>query len=688
MAAIVIGVPARFTPASDSIATRVLAEQVWHGATAGSREAAYVLNKYDTVFKRSLVFGLTSYSCTIDGKPEKLVGCAFPRTDEGHAVANALCSAAFLSEASEPRFFSVGGGGLDAAVVPFPPGGKSSKAHIGFLKDCNGRTKSELQDTFVHRVPSINPAIFSVPRLLQSIVASVPDLKFAFATCRFGKGFPGLDCVFDRTPEVVTSSVAEISELVQSAADGAARPIPSQIENMAHDQTEMRAHAAAPTRPNKAPSAPTAPASAAAATATAGSSATADPFIISADQRLQMARSIKGIRKGNQSSKRPWSATLVGPGGRRSVGVELYKDIEHRQRGCSHSLFQNFRSQLEARRWLYDQLQLSGKLEPHICPDGVFDEAAQLRLWGSTPLTETNLTQPFAYIPAETVARGGGLMYYEDDPPELLLARQRCTPGHPNYLPPDARPPFPPPEPAPADAAATADAPPAAAPADASADEDEPQSQPSVLPPTNITPSRSKRPRSESPAADDDATIMSSISSATATAFQPNSDTNFIVFATAPFVTETEVRAILLGNHIANPSHLGLVKHATRKGEPDAHYIVACLHDVPAGDRLVAELAAVTHCHVPLAPRWVPAHEWCYFFTLRSKTSAHGRLGHLANSELIRRLKEECPASHHARFDALLCRTDDTFAISEEYKSWFAACPRPSSLGTAAPSSF
>ena len=650
-ASVLFGLPPSLTPAADGVAIRELAEETWAilSAHASASDRA-LLAKYDAPWKRTRVFGLITYTCTVGKKAERLVACAFPKTDEGQAVAAALASAGWDDTEGEPIFFELGGG-RTVANVPFPSGGKGSKDHAAFLQNCCGRIKDETAGTYVRRIPSVGAALITDPSLPSRIVSEVTDLQSIHPSCRFGRGYPGGVCIFVKTSEVITSSDEDIAASIHEAAQGAARPSSAQVRNVARYTAEAKAH-----RPSKAAASGSAkPDATASSSASSKPAASAGPFI-SASARTKMAKSVGNFRKGIQSGKRGVCASLNAPGGERGIRVGLWADMEHCVKGCPFAVYKNFSSDEKARAWLLEQMQASGQLDDDICPDGVLDETALLRLWGRTPTNATNLTNRFVYVPEARRAAGGGLMWFQDDSPELLAARQRCTPGHPSFLPADQRPPFP---------AAAADA----MADDSSDDEDGPEtqeSQVSVRPPSHATPK--KRARASSPRSDD---TSSTASSSTFGSFKPASDTQFVAFSVAPFVIDTEFRAVLSEAYVADPAALGPVKMATKKGEPDRSYMVACFYDVSVGERVIDELSAVEYCGVPMAPRWLSANEWAYFFTIRTKTSAHGRLPQLAQSTIIKRLKEQCPTSHHARLDALLCRTDDTFAVMEEYQTWF-----------------
>ena len=153
---------------------------------------------------------------------------------------------------------------------------------------------------------------------------------------------------------------------------------------------------------------------------------------------------------------------------------------------------------------------------------------------------------------------------------------------------------------------------------------------------------------------------------------QPKSDTHYITFTAAPFITAEEFKAILLDYYITNPHHLGWVKHGSKRG-CDKSYLIAEILNYHDGDRLIAKLGRQEYCNIPLEPRWVGLSEWGYFFQLRTKLSAHNELAILATSTLVQKIKRECPQSHHHQLDELLCSTNDTSNILQTYESWFGS---------------
>ena len=67
---------------------------MWFAATAGTPQAEE-LCRYDRPSKRSQVFLSLAWFPTpapsMGGRSEKIVACAFPKSDVGHSVAAALC---------------------------------------------------------------------------------------------------------------------------------------------------------------------------------------------------------------------------------------------------------------------------------------------------------------------------------------------------------------------------------------------------------------------------------------------------------------------------------------------------------------------------------------------------------------------------------------------------------------------
>ena len=258
-------------------------------------------------------------------------------------------------------------------------------------------------------------------------------------------------------------------------------------------------------------------------------------------------------------------------------------------------------------------------------------------------------------------------MWIKDDDAALVYARQLHTVGHPNYksdpeerahalnelngvsTPPATD------EPPPAQANPTSST---SNPEDEDdSDDDMPQSQVDAYSPEDVTPIKRSRPNSQV--------------AQPSTAFNPNTDTNIILFQVAAFTTSHEFQKLLLEYLVPDPALLGNVNLAKKKGEDDLYFVAAEFYDVSLGNNIITRLANQDFCHIPMNPKWATATTWAAFFTIYQKTSRHGNLDRLASSTLVHRCKNECPLSHHKQLDNLLCSTDNTFEILETYQSWF-----------------
>ncbi len=470
---------------------------------------------------------------------------------------------------------------------------------------------------------------------------------------------------------------SDVESVIHSALDSLAAPPPAEAEHTRRYIAETEANVSTG-QPSKSKSNIKSSAQSESSSSKPSSTASNPKLItdtfISNNEKSRRVKSVHGFKSGKQLSKKPHCASLNGPGGPLSLRVELWSKAEHRLKGCPFALYKNFTTEEAAWAWIAAQVPEAN----------VHDPASARRLHTRTPLNATNLTNVYAFIPEHRRLSGEGLMWYEDDDEELLAARQLHTPGHPSYIPDEsAR------EEALAELLSASTSEPAAAPASSRAtsdgsdgdDEEMEASQVEVLAAPARTPTKRRRPNSPTAQAPD-VTPTKPIPARLPPSFNPSTDTNYIIFAVAAFVIPEEFEALLLKHYVSDPSLLGPVHLAKKKGDPVTAYLVAQVFDSSIGQVIVESLFEKDYCHVALCPRWVSASEWGHFYVLYKKQASHDQLPALAQKSVIQRLKMNCPHSHHIALDDLLCSKSDPLEIVETYHSWFGTDNAFSPFGT------
>ena len=660
--AILVGAPAMLVPSTDSRANDHLADDIWNQALCKTEQGRTVMSKYETPYHRRQVMGVTGYSTTIGKTTHKIVGIAFPKSDEGNKIATAMIRSSWDESEDKPHFFEIAGG-MSVTLLPIP---SESKQRPAFFHQCVKQAEQVLKKTYTVRLPSVSKNIFN-SAYRNTVVENWKELKFIHASARYGDSFPGCVLIFAKSDDIVQSSEEEIAEMLYDKSEGLLAPKKTDKTTTERYVRETLLNA------NSIRKKPSAPASSDSATVSFANEhkppknsprSVMDLFITNA-QREKQAKSVWGFARGRQGgSKRPWTAVSNGPGGVRSIGVWKWEEVEHRVKGCPYALYQNFPTKTEAFYHLFRTMPEAG----------VKDDASARALWETVPITATNLDNPFVFIPEHKRNGAGGQMWFNDDDTALLFARQLNTIGHPNYEPDDAvrtrriaelngethadpgnsptvQPTSPPDEP-------TED--PTEEPTEEMADESDdelPQSQVDAYSPAEATPVKRSRPNNHA-------------STATGT-YNHNVHTNYIIFSVAPFTLADEFKGLLCEHIVKDKTLLGKVSLVKKKGELDRFYIAAEVYDVKLGQCIIDTLSSKDFCQIPLNPQWIAAESWAHFYTIYKKSSSHGNLDKLATSSLITRLKQECPISHHIQLDELLCTIDCTFTIHETYQSWF-----------------
>ena len=651
--AIVVGAPPMLAPSTDSQANNHLADQLWDAALLRSEEGRTIHQQYETSFHRRKVMGVTVYNVTLGKTTHKLLGIAVPRSPEGNKIATAILRSSWDESNQAPAYLNIVGG-MVVSLLPIP---SDAKQRTAYFTQCVKEAQDTLKDTYTIRISSVSTEIFN-PHVLESTCNKWDELIYLHCSAKYGNSNPGAVLVFTKTEDIVQSSPDEIAQQLYSKTKNLLKPPPKQAATTARYVSQAQANINS-LRRNK----PTVPRSADTSVSFAGPTkpeksptSVIDAFI-SKVERDRKSKSVFGFAKGKHSSLKPFCAVTNGPGGARSIGVFLWSDCEHRVKGCPFAVYQNFRTKEAA----YAHLQAT------IPEANVHDDESARALWETVPLTATNLDNEFVYIAPNRRNASGGLMWIKDDDAALVYARQLHTVGHPNYksdpeerahalnelngvsTPPATD------EPPPAQANPTSST---SNPEDEDdSDDDMPQSQVDAYSPEDVTPIKRSRPNSQV--------------AQPSTAFNPNTDTNIILFQVAAFTTSHEFQKLLLEYLVPDPALLGNVNLAKKKGEDDLYFVAAEFYDVSLGNNIITRLANQDFCHIPMNPKWATATTWAAFFTIYQKTSRHGNLDRLASSTLVHRCKNECPLSHHKQLDNLLCSTDNTFEILETYQSWF-----------------